>query len=63
MFKATMTEHFSDIVQLASTAKPALLEDDARQSDTFAKYFAKHFPCDATAQQLCKTLDLDVSWQ
>eukprot|EP00957_Ditylum_brightwellii_P108189 8254610-Ditylum_brightwellii.AAC.1 len=55
-----MTQYFSDIVQLTSAKKSALPEDEAQCSNTFAKYFAKHFPLDATAQQLCKNLNLDI---
>eukprot|EP00957_Ditylum_brightwellii_P206697 15349526-Ditylum_brightwellii.AAC.1 len=54
-FKARMMEYFADITRLTSTMKSALLEDDARCSDTFAKHFAKHFSHDTTAQQLYET--------
>ena len=58
-----MTHHFSDVTRLTSTSKPVLPSDDSRRSDTFAKHFAKHFPRDATPQQLRENIDLDVLWQ
>ena len=62
-FKKRMTHHFSDVTRLTSTSKPVLPSDDSRRSDTFAKHFAKHFPQDATPQQLWENLNLDVLWQ
>eukprot|EP00957_Ditylum_brightwellii_P071811 5458299-Ditylum_brightwellii.AAC.1 len=58
-FKSRMTHHFTDITRLISTSKLVLPSDNSRQSDTFAKHFAKHFPWDANPQQLQENLDLD----
>ena len=58
-----MTHHFTDATRLTSTSKPVLPSDNNRHSDTFAKHFAKHFPQDATPQQLRENLILDILLQ
>eukprot|EP00957_Ditylum_brightwellii_P211003 15365653-Ditylum_brightwellii.AAC.1 len=50
MFKARMTQHFSDVVRLTSTKKRKLAKNDKHRSDTLAKHSAANFPRDATAQ-------------
>ena len=61
--KARMTQHFNDVVRLTSTTKKPLPLDDKRRSDTFASHFEKHFPANATAQQLRENIEFDILWQ
>ena len=58
-----MTQHFADVVRLISAKKAPLPLEDKHQSDTFALHFEKHFPRNATAQQLWENIDLDILWQ
>eukprot|EP00957_Ditylum_brightwellii_P074870 5690529-Ditylum_brightwellii.AAC.1 len=60
-------EHFSDVSALTMTNKERQKRLDTKEepirSDAFAKHFQRHFPKDATPQQLRHNLELKILWE